>query len=213
MRGSDYQPPVPEHPFTGDIETYQGVMIDRSSLTPQQVQDVKTSLDFMDGHEDGGQLLQQLRHRNYTVKGDPDTFVVGSTTHSARTITLGPRAFWNGARSALETLVHESIHAATQPDGTSHSEEGLATTLGRRIRFDFEGAFTYVGMGDEELVFDGSDASEKLSYEDRIEEVKELGVYDHVGENALIFDSLEQLDIHFRFGPKAPVSEPGPYRQ
>lgn len=88
---------------------------------------------------EGAKLLEEAQKKGYTIEvGDPAAAIGGADagqqingvamTGSEKKIIISP-----DAPDFEKTVVHELVHAATDEDGNSQQEEGIADVIGYRV--------------------------------------------------------------------------------
>lgn len=191
--------------FTEGNETYEGVRIDHKNFTEPELNDLKKTLDFLGDHPDGAKLLSKLRKEGFSIVRDPGLKnAIAETRYSEKQIALGSGTFGEGKGYVLEVMGHELTHAVTQELANTPNEEALGSTLGRRIRFDYEGEFAYRDAAGKEVTFDGSKEAEELSYRNGMQTAAQSEGLKDLERNTFVFNGLADLGIHFTFGPQPP---------
>ena len=124
-------------PPAGPAPTNSGQLIagiNNKTTDPAQKQRLDTTLSKVAKDPDGAKLLQAAEANGYSIEvGDPTK--TGSQDHDADsingvTIPDQKRIVINpNAPDFDKTVVHELVHAATQSDGNSQTEEGMALSL------------------------------------------------------------------------------------
>ena len=109
-----------------------------TSSDPAQKQRLNTTLAKVAQDPEGAKLLKAAEANGYTIEvGDPtqtgssehdDDSVNGVTLPNQKKIIINPNA-----PDFDKTVVHELVHAATQADGNSKTEEGMADVVGYRV--------------------------------------------------------------------------------
>lgn len=158
------------------------VQIDINPNSPEYAE-TKKALNGVANDPDGQKLLQNAVDKGLKVKlGEHEGAIA---YNQGDTIGLGKAAFEQGTGYLVEVLGHELTHRVSQGDGNSKQEEGLASTLGRRIRDRYEGNAPK------------SPQEEAADYRKGVESAKTNPAYRDLPENTDIFDSLGELGIEF----------------
>jgi hypothetical protein len=131
---------------------------------PAQKQRLDTTLSKVAKDPDGAKLLQAALAKGYTIEvGDPTQAgsqdagpkdadsVNGVTIPDQKKIIINPNA-----PNFDKTVVHELVHAATEVDGNSKTEEGMADVIGFRVSSRMNGI---AEPGSEQQIFQNKIAS------------------------------------------------------
>ncbi len=123
-----------------------------------QKQRLNTTLSKIAQDPDGAKLLQAALAKGYKIQvGDPSQAgaqdagpkdadsINGVTIPSSKTIIISPNA-----PNFDKTVVHELVHAATEGDGNSQTEEGMADVIGFRVASRIDGV---AEPGSEQQIF------------------------------------------------------------
>lgn len=118
--------------------------IKNNTTDPTQKQRLDTTLAKVAQDPDGAKLLKAAEANGYSIEvGDPTA--AGSQDHDAdsvngvtvpdqKKIVISPNA-----PDFDKTVVHELVHAATESDGNSQTEEGMADVIGYRVSSRMDG--------------------------------------------------------------------------
>jgi len=170
----------------GKSISVEGVNIDTTGLSTEQVDSLQKSIKQLAKDEDGSKLLKQLQGDGYTIKFDPDynarTKGNSNAYQDGDTKTIGiTELFFNGSYAEQTGILgHEMLHAATPGDNNSRVEEGLAEVIEQRITARTDGkALT---PAEEQAIFDGK---------------FKAGAYENLPVSNDILGSLNELGITF----------------
>ncbi len=184
-------------PLKDGEERYQGLIIDTNSFDSGEVDDLKEMLDAMADDPDGAKLMKSLVAKGYTIEKDSSLKAIAQAGNGV--ITIGPGALTGDKGYLLEVLGHEMTHAAVD-DPDTKNQESIASTLGRRIRYRYEGkSSVYQDEDGMDVTFDGSSDAEEISYRTGIRSARKNDAYRDLPENSRILDQLSQLGIDFDF--------------
>ncbi|MCE3236084.1 MAG: hypothetical protein K0Q50_2264 [Vampirovibrio sp.] len=170
---------------TGKSISVEGVNIDTTGLSTEQVDSLQKSIKQLAKDEDGSKLLKQLQGDRYTIRFDPDyndrekKNSNAYTDEDTKTIGITELFFEHSYAEQTGILGHETLHAAT-PGSNSKTEEGLAEVVERRITARANG--------------DTLSTSEEQEFFDR---KFKADAYKNLPVNNGIVDSLKSLDITF----------------
>jgi hypothetical protein len=163
------------------------------SASPDPNQRLQDTLSKIAKDPDGAKLLAAAKANGYTIKvGDPNGApgshdastcpycrammdagrqINGVTVPSTKTIIIDPNA-----PDFDKTVAHELVHAATESDGNSQKEEGMADVIGYRIASRIDGTAL---PGSERQIFLNKIANyPDLTTDDNgiIDDLKKLGI-------------------------------------
>jgi|GEM_PF-4621336 len=176
--------------FEAGVVNYNGVKINKSGFTDDQLKQVEKTVDLMAADPDGQKLLNKFKEGGGEIKFDSST---GNIAYSSgNDIAFGTGSF-SDTGYTLEVFGHELTHSVTQGDGNSKNEESLGSTLGRTIRNRYENQ-PYTPQ------------DQKESYNGGFESAKNNNpAYKDLPENTHVFNSLGQLGVNFDFNPDPSV--------
>jgi hypothetical protein len=203
--------PATDTPNPNADETYKGIGIMTSTMTPDEVKKLKKNLDTISADPDGQKLLAELKKNNTVMqksKLSEGTYAQGGTDK----VEFSQSFFddWDKKDDkGLEVMVHEITHsairgtAAYQEKGWSQDDEAMASVMGRRIRFRADRQIHDVTLGGKTFNYNGTTQAEQQDYE--LGFASFAGNMDY-GRNTSVFAALNELGITFGFGPK-PANE------
>ena len=150
---------------------------------PNQKQRLDTTLAKIAQDPDGSKLLQAALAKGYKIEvGDPSQAgaqdagprdadsINGVTIPGSKTIIINPNA-----PNFDKTVVHELVHAATEGDNNSQTEEGMADVIGFRVSSRMDGL---AEPGSEQQIF-----------------MNKIASYPNLNASNDIINSLEKLGI------------------
>lgn len=168
----------------------EGIEIETKSLNKDQTKDLEKSLKLLESDSDGSKLLDKIRKDGYTIKYDgafnekEDSNANAYQLGSNKTIGITEKFFNKSFEEQTGILGHELVHAATDADGLSKTEEGYAEAIEARIT---------ARVNRDKL----SESDERRSFESKY---GSKGYSDLKDDNG-IRDSLEDLGITFNWSP------------
>jgi hypothetical protein len=183
-------------PLKEGEERYQGLIINTDSFEPGEVDDLKETLDAMADDPDGAKLMKSLVAQGYRIEKDRNLDAIA--TAGGGVITIGPDALGDKGY-LLEVLGHEMVHAAVN-DPDTKNQESIGSTLGRRIRYRYEGkSSVYQDENGMDVRFDGSPEAEETSYRTGIRSARVNDAYRDLPENSDALEILREMGIEFDF--------------
>ena|GEM_PF-3724261 len=193
-------PDIPEQiPGTHSV-SIDGIPIDLPPDIPTNgrwVQNMKLLLDNIK-HSPEGLILyhhfQTTKQRFIYHKGS-----IGGANASGRVINLDEYLFNQGLPYATEIVGHEMTHATGHGRHDTKNEESLASAIGRTIRFEKYGPFTYGGPNGSQLTFANTSSSAEESYKTGVQEARKGGAYVNLPERTQVFTDLQALGFPLHF--------------
>ena len=156
--------------------------VKNTTSNASQKQRLDTTLAKVAKDPEGSKLLAAAKAKGYTIEvGDPSKAggsrdandhdsINGVTNMNTKKIVINPNA-----PDFDKTVVHELVHAATDGDGNSQKEEGMADVVGYRVASRMDGT--------------RAPGSEKQIYQDKIKS------YPNLQASNNIMSSLNNLGI------------------
>jgi hypothetical protein len=127
-------------PLPGSTLNYDGITIDTSNFTQDQLNQVKTALDALQNDPDGQKLMAFAKEHNQKIEFPvpPDPNGLAKNTGTAYKIQLAPQSFLNGGVPGLIMILgHEmtdEVHASQgHNDGDTVTGNVIASLIGTRI--------------------------------------------------------------------------------
>lgn len=168
----------------------EGIEIETKGLNEDQTRDLEKSLKLLESDSDGSKLLDKIRKDGYTIKYDGEFNEKDGNSANAyqlgsnKTIGITEKFFNKSFEEQTGILGHEMVHAATDADGLSKTEEGYAEAIEARIT---------ARVNRDKL----SESDESQSFESKYN----LKSYSNLKDDNGIRDSLEYLGITFNWSP------------
>jgi hypothetical protein len=197
-------PDIPEQTPGTQTVSIDGIPIDLPPDIPTNgrwIQNMKLLLDNIK-HSPEGLILyrhfQATKQRFVYHKGS-----IGGANASGRVINVDEYLFNQGLPYATEIVGHEMTHATGHGRHDTKNEESLASAIGRTIRYEKYGPFTYGGSNDSQLTFSNTSSSAEESYKVGVQESRKGGGYVNLPEGTQVFTDLQALGFPFHFNLRA----------
>lgn len=163
------------------------------------VKKMGTVLDNIKESPEGKVLYTNFQNTHQHIQYNSKS--LGGANATGQVINADKFLFDQGLDYATEMMAHEMTHATSNGGdrADTKNEESLASTIGRTIRFEKYGAFTYQGAKGQDINFDGSTKAQEQSYREGVLGARTSDTYRDLPEGTDIFNALEALGLTFKF--------------